>query len=78
MDSVYTSMDTVMLLINHEDYYIEWRKMKEEDERQRMLKKKDDDFIEYLFVIPTGNWSGKDRAILYLIKSDSLIDIKYQ
>ena len=78
LDSLYVKSDTVILLVNHADYYIEWRKMKEEQERQKQLRAKGDTVFTFLYGPPAGNWSGKDRAILYLIKADSIIDILYQ
>lgn len=78
LDSAYIKADTVILMINHVDYYKEWRLMKEDEKRQKELKAKGDTIKEILWVPPTGNWSGRDRTILYLIKKDSIIDILYQ
>lgn len=78
LDSVYVKMDTIILLINHADYYVEWRMMKEEESRMMQLEGRGDTLVEALWVPPTGNWSGRDRTILYLHKMDSIIDILYQ
>jgi hypothetical protein len=78
LDSIYTRADTVVMMVNHEDYYIEWRRMKEEEERQRKIKENGDTVKDYLWVPPNGSWSGKDRAILYLSRKDSLIDVLFQ
>lgn len=78
LDSAYVKADTIILMINHVDYYVEWRLMKEEEKRQKELKARGDTITEILWVPPIGNWSGRDRTILYLIKKDSIIDILYQ
>jgi hypothetical protein len=78
LDSLYVKTDTVILLINHADYYVEWRQMMEELKRQKELRAKGDSTFEFLYGPPAGNWSGKDRAILYLTDADSIIDVLYQ
>jgi hypothetical protein len=78
LDSIYVKRDTIILMINHADYYIEWRMMKEEESRQKDLRERGDTELEVLWAPPTGNWSGKDRTILYLSKTDSIIDVLYQ
>jgi hypothetical protein len=78
LDSISIKSDTIILMINHADYYTEWRLMKAEEKRQKELKERGDTLIEVMWVPPTGNWSGKDRAIIYLTKKDSIIDMLYQ
>ena len=80
LDSLYMKEDTVILQINHVDYYSVLAQAEKERKRIEELEKEDnnEEFIEILFLPPTGNWSGKDRTLLYLIEKDSLIDILYQ
>lgn len=77
LDSLYVTSDTIVIMINHVDYYDTWRALKQDEKRQKELEAKGDTLIE-IFAPPTGNWSGRDRAILYLIKKDSIIDVLYQ
>ena len=68
------NVDTVLLMIKHADYYSELKRLHEAKEREsELLKKGDSTFI--LYVPPNGNWSGRDRTILYLIKEESIVDI---
>lgn len=75
LDSLYMKSDTIVVMINHFDFYKTWHDMKQEEKRQKQLKARGDTLIEILFLPPSGNWSGRDRTILYLIKKDSIIDI---
>ena len=77
LDSLYVKRDTIVLMINHIDAYEIWRAMKEDEKRQKEMEARGDALIE-IYVPPTGNWSGRDRAILYLVKKDSIIDVLYQ
>lgn len=78
LDSVNVKPDSIVLMINHAEYYLEWRLMKEEEKKQNDLKEKENTIIEEIWIPMTGNWSRKDRTIIYLITKDSIIDILNQ
>lgn len=64
LNEIKIHQDTIKLMINHADYYLVKQMMEEEEKTD-----------EFLWMPPTGNWSGKDRTILYLTKKDSIIDV---
>src|SRR5690606_29631149 len=69
VDQVERKLDTVVVYLNHVDYYVERDKVDKEFARIDSLKKQGaDSLIGNIYVPPTGNWSGKDRMILYLTK----------
>lgn len=79
VDHVELGLDTVVVYVKHIDYYIERDKVDKEFARIDSLKKQGaDSLIGNINVPPTGNWSGKDRMILYLRKRDTLIDLLVQ
>ena len=77
LQKVEVKADTIVLMINHADYYVEVAYQKAGEERMKRQEENGDTLI-LLYVPPTGNYSGMDRTILYLIKQDSIIDILYQ
>jgi hypothetical protein len=79
VERVERRQDTVVVFVNHIDYYIQRDKFEKEFVRIDSLKKLGaDSLIGNVNVPPTGNWSGKDRMILYLTKKDTLIDLLAQ
>lgn len=79
VDRVERRLDTVVVYVNHINYYVERDKVDKEFDRIDSLKKQGaDSLIGNINVPPTGNWSGKDRMILYLTKRDTLIDLLSQ
>lgn len=53
-------------------------KVNKELDRIEALEESGDSAVDNVYISSTGNWSGKDRALLYLTKEDSLIDVLYQ
>ena len=79
VDRVERRQDTVVIYVNHIGYYVERDKVNKEFARIDSLKKQGaDSLIGNIYVPPTGNWSGKDRMILYLMEKDTLIDLLSQ
>jgi len=77
LDSLYTKGDTIVMKIVHVDYYEVLRQMKEEEGIRKEAAARGDTNVQ-LWIPPSGNWSGRDRTIRYLIKKDSIIDGLYQ
>jgi hypothetical protein len=79
VDKVERRLDTVVVYVNHIDYYLERDKVDREFARIDSLQRQGaDSLIGIIYVPPTGNWSGKDRMIVYLTKGDTLIDLLVQ
>lgn len=77
VDSLYVKGDTIIIKIKQFDYYEVLQELKESE---RIRKEADaiGDTNVRLWIPPTGNWSGHDRMIQYLVSKDSIIDILYQ
>lgn len=78
VDKIEQKGDTVVVHVHHYNYYVELAKVNKEFDRIKSFEERGDSTIGSIYIPPTGNWSGKDRALFYLIKKDSLIDMLYQ
>lgn len=78
IDTVERKKDSIVVHINHYDYYVELDQSKKEAGRIKKLEEEGVSEIDLEYVPPTGNWSGRDRIMLYLPFRDSLIDLLYQ
>ncbi len=77
LDSIFVRGDTVELWINHKRHYEVLEYFNKELAKEREAAARGDTLIA-INPPPTGNWSGKDRAILYMTKTDSLVDLLVQ
>lgn len=78
VDKIEKKGDTVVVHVHHYNYYVELAKVNREFDRTKILEERGDSAVGRVYIPPTGNWSGKDRTIFYLIEKDSLIDMLYQ
>ena len=78
VDTIQGKQDTIVVFVRHYDYYVERDRADKGLARIKRLEEQGATEIDSIYVPPTGNWSGMDRTMLYLVKKDSLIDILYQ
>ena len=78
VDKIETKADTVIVNVHHYNYYVVLHRITKETNRIKALESSSDSAVYNVYTPPTGNWSGKDRVLLYLTKEDSLIDVLYQ